>query len=71
MADSTGLNKYGPVSSPMQQIPGDPNDLKGDSGGVFDGVPGYQKGSGGRIPELTFDEAGKFGVVPPTKGGQE
>jgi hypothetical protein len=62
--------RHGPIETEMEMIPGDPNDLKGDTNGVYDGVNGYPKGSGGKIPELTFDEAGNFGKVdkPASKG---
>jgi len=42
------------IQTPMADIPGDPSDLQGDSGSVFDGEPGLEKGSGGKIPELTY-----------------
>jgi hypothetical protein len=69
MADSTGT-KHGPILSPMESIPGDPNDLRGDNASTFDGVPGYPKGSGGKIPEVTFDNQGTFGKVPIANKGE-
>lgn len=57
------MPKYGPIDSPMEQIPGSPTDIN-PSGNVYDGEPGLEKGSGGRIKEVTYYEEGAFGKVP-------
>lgn len=68
MADSTG-KQHGPILSPMEEVPGSPSDLRGQNSSTFDGVPGYQKGSGGKIPEVTFDDQGEFGKVSRANKG--
>jgi hypothetical protein len=50
-------------------IPGNPNDLRGDQSTAFDGVPGYPKGSGGKIPEVTFVNQGAFTAPKPASKG--
>ncbi len=54
---------HGPVDSPVEWVPGNPNDEKGGPG-VFNGEPGaeYQKRTMGpnSIPEKTLDECGEF-----------
>lgn len=54
--------KRGPISSPMEFIPGDLNTTGDDC--TYDGIDGYEKGSGGKIKEVTFIKEGTFGRIP-------
>ena len=66
MSKSEGQgHKYGPISSPMESIPGSSHDAAESC--VYNGVPGYPKGTGGEIKEVTFDTGGQFGKVKPVK----
>lgn len=57
--------KRGPITSPMDFIPGD---LSPDADGecTYDGISGgaYKKGSGGKIEEVTFIKDGVYGRIP-------
>lgn len=53
------------LTTPMADIPGDPSDYKGDSGSIFDGVPGIDPSSGGIVPELTYVTNDKWADVKP------
>lgn len=54
----------GPIVTPMEWIPGDPKDLRGDNNGVFNGEPGYPAGTPDKIPTLIYDREGPFGQEP-------
>jgi len=55
--------KRGPISSPMEFIPG-ANSTTPDGDCTYDGVDGYEKGSGGKLKEVTFVKEGVFGRIP-------
>lgn len=57
------MSKHGPIDSPMEWVPGDPMDIN-PSDNIHDGEPGLEKGSGGRVEEVTYYEGGAFGKVP-------
>ena len=55
-------HKEGPVLTPMEWVPeGDKS--KATGGAVYDGVPGYPKGTADKIDQVTFDNSGGFGDV--------
>lgn len=60
MADQ-GKNE-GPILTPMQDIPGNPKDLRVGEG-VFGGEPGWPAESAGKIPTLIYEKTGQFGDV--------
>jgi hypothetical protein len=55
------------ITSPMADIPGDPGDLRGDSGSIFDGEPGLPAGTGGKLPELTYVTNDAWAKIPRAK----
>jgi hypothetical protein len=59
----------GPVLTVMDWVPGNPDDVRGDQSTAFDGVPGYPKGSGGAVPEVTFVNQGAFTQPKPDGKG--
>jgi len=61
MADKQG-EQHGPIRTGSEEYFGHEH-LKGDTSGIFDGEPGYPKGTGGKLPELIYDQAGEFGKV--------
>lgn len=61
--------QIGPILTNNEFMPGDPNDLNGDQSSAFNGVPGYEKGSGGKIPEVTFVDQGAFTAPKPAGKG--
>ena len=56
---------HGPILTPNDFMPGDPNDVRGDQSGAFDGVPGYPKGTAGKLPEVTFVDQDGFSSPKP------
>ncbi len=61
--------KSGPIQTVMQDIPGNPSDKSATESCVYDGVPGYPKGSGGKVEEVTFEQGGAFGQVKTNQKG--
>jgi hypothetical protein len=59
MADKSGAHQYGPVLSPMEEVPGSGHDPAGDC--IENGVPGYPKGTERKADEVTFYQGGNFG----------
>ena len=55
------------IVTPMADIVGDPNDVRGDSGSVFDGEPGLPASSGGKVPELTYVTNDTWAKIPRVK----
>lgn len=59
--------KRGPISSPMEFIPGDLN-TNSSADCTYDGLDGApydkHKGTGGKIEEVTFVKDGVFGRIP-------
>jgi hypothetical protein len=61
---------HGPILSPMEEIPKEyagEKSHKSSGPGIYNGVPGYPKGTEAIIPELAFDDSGAFGKVPKAK----
>lgn len=67
MADKSQGHRYGPVQSGMEEYFGHDESHKATDGGIYNGMPGYPKGSPTKAAELTFDESGNFGKVKPAK----
>lgn len=65
------MTQKGPILTVQDaaMIVGNPDDLRGDQSTSFDGVPGYQKGTGGKIPEVTFVDQGAFTAPKPASKG--
>lgn len=64
MAESKQGHKYGPVLSPMEEDFHSGTEHEATGGGIYNGMPGYPKGTPTKAPELTFDNSGEFGKVP-------
>lgn len=69
--EKAGLKQHGPIATVMENLFGSPDDHKGDSGDLFDGVSGYPKGSGGDAPELTFVNNAAWGRTKPANFREE
>lgn len=67
MASEKQGSQHGPVLTPMTEIFGEKDSHKATDGGVYNGMPGYPKGTPTKAAELTFDESGNFGKVPKAK----
>jgi len=62
------MSKFGPIQSVMTELPATPTH-SADSSVITNGVPGYPKGTGGNIDEVTFDTGGQFGKVQTNQKG--
>ena len=65
MAKEGGF-QHGPIHTPDEFVPGG-DSHKADSHCIYNGVPGYPKGTADKIDEVTFDVGGQFGKVKPVK----
>ena len=56
------MAKHGPVLSPVEWIPGNPEERSGGAG-VYNGEDGYPKRTGGSdsLPEKIIDKCDEFG----------
>lgn len=66
MASEQG-KQYGPIRSGSEEYFGHDGSHKATDGGIYNGMPGYPKGTPTKAPELTFDESGNFGKVKSAK----
>jgi hypothetical protein len=64
-----GMKQNGPISTPMQWIPGNPSDHSGADSTIHNGVPGYPAGTGGKLPEVTFSNTDGFADPKPASRG--
>lgn len=65
------MAKHGPIESPMESIPGDPSNIRGDSANEFNGVPNLgPKGDMGDLPYVTLVKEGEFSSPKPAGKGE-
>lgn len=62
------MSKFGPIESPMTDLPGSPSDFNATEAVITGTVPGYPSSDDGKIKEVLFDKGGAFGSVKPAKG---
>ena len=58
------------VHTGQEGFAGEKHEYGADGSCVYDGVPGYPKGTPGKIKEVTFDDEGVFGKVPRADKGK-
>lgn len=59
------MAQFGPIKSVMDEIPGNPSNIRGDASNTFDGQPGFQKGDSGNLPQVTLVDQGDFANPKP------
>lgn len=59
------MPKYGPIESVQEKgnVPGSSSGKDADTSCVYNGVPGFPKGTPGKVDQVTFVTEGVFGKV--------
>lgn len=48
------------IDTPVEDVSGNPSDLRGDSDDVYGGEPGWPKTTGQKMPEVSYDNIGGY-----------